>query len=110
MYGHTNHRSPRRRCSRFRARTRSEERAVEDGSASAAAVGEIRRLVYGMRPAALDELGLVAALRQQVGVARSSTGSPMHVKVASVVAVGIGCYHPLHGCTKVVCRSGRIGR
>ena len=29
------------------------------------AVGEIRRLVYDMRPPALDELGLVPALRQQ---------------------------------------------
>jgi len=29
-----------------------------------AAIGDIRRLVYGLRPPALDELGLVAALRQ----------------------------------------------
>jgi signal transduction histidine kinase len=50
-------------------------------SDAAAAVGEIRRLVYDMRPPALDELGLVAALRQQVGVARTPTGSPMHVFV-----------------------------
>ncbi len=30
-----------------------------------AAIGEVRRLVYGLRPPALDELGLVPALRQQ---------------------------------------------
>lgn len=30
-----------------------------------AAVGNIRRLVYGVRPPELDELGLVPALRQQ---------------------------------------------
>jgi signal transduction histidine kinase len=28
-------------------------------------VGDVRRLVYGLRPAALDDLGLVAAIRQQ---------------------------------------------
>ncbi len=50
-------------------------------SDAAAAVGEIRRLVYNMRPPALDELGLVAALRQQVSVLRTPTGSPMHVFV-----------------------------
>ncbi len=50
-------------------------------SDAAAAVGEIRRLVYNMRPPALDELGLVAALRQQVSVIRTPTGSPMHVFV-----------------------------
>ena len=50
-------------------------------SDAAAAVGEIRRLVYNMRPPALDELGLVAALRQQVSVMRTPTGSPMHVFV-----------------------------
>ena len=50
-------------------------------SDAAAAVGEIRRLVYNMRPPALDELGLVAALRQQVSAIRTPTGSPMHVFV-----------------------------
>jgi signal transduction histidine kinase len=32
-----------------------------------AAIADIRRLVYGLRPPALDDLGLEAALRQQVG-------------------------------------------
>jgi two-component system, NarL family, sensor kinase len=50
-------------------------------SDAAAAVGEIRRLVYDMRPPALDELGLVAALRQQVGITRTPTGTPIHVVV-----------------------------
>ena len=45
------------------------------------AVGEIRRLVYDMRPPALDELGLVAALEQQFAALRTSTGRPMHVTV-----------------------------
>ena len=46
-----------------------------------AAVGEVRRLVYNMRPPALDELGLVPAIRQQVSTLRSATGEPMHVAV-----------------------------
>lgn len=50
-------------------------------SDAAAAVGEIRRLVYDMRPPALDELGLVAALRQQVGITRTPTGTPIYVVV-----------------------------
>ncbi len=46
-----------------------------------AAVGDIRRLVYAMRPPALDELGLVPALRQQVVAARTADGRPMRVSV-----------------------------
>ena len=34
-----------------------------------------------MRPPALDELGLVAALRQQVGITRTPTGTPIYVVV-----------------------------
>jgi signal transduction histidine kinase len=45
------------------------------------AVGEIRRLVYDMRPPALDELGLVAALHQQLAMVRTSTGRPMQVTI-----------------------------
>ncbi|MCU0310970.1 MAG: histidine kinase [Acidimicrobiales bacterium] len=50
---------------------------------AAAAVGDIRRLVYAMRPPALDELGLVPALRQQVASARTADGRPMQVTVAA---------------------------
>lgn len=48
---------------------------------AATAVGEIRRLVYDMRPPALDELGLVPALRQQVASVRNAVGQPMQVIV-----------------------------
>jgi signal transduction histidine kinase len=43
--------------------------AMLEGSAKGvqAAIADIRRLVYGLRPPALDDLGLEAALRQQVG-------------------------------------------
>ncbi|MCW2756618.1 MAG: hypothetical protein JWO46_364, partial [Nocardioidaceae bacterium] len=45
------------------------------------AIGEIRRLVYGMRPPALDELGLVPALRQRALQLRTSDGHPLLVDV-----------------------------
>jgi signal transduction histidine kinase len=45
------------------------------------AVGEIRRLVYDMRPPALDELGLVPALRQRAGTIRTVDGRSMHISV-----------------------------
>jgi signal transduction histidine kinase len=44
-----------------------------------AAVGEIRRLVYAMRPPALDELGLVGALRQQAALIGTASGRPLIV-------------------------------
>ena len=47
------------------------------------AVGEIRRLVYDMRPPALDELGLVPALRQRAATARTADGTTMRVSVAA---------------------------
>lgn len=43
----------------------AEEQAVELRGELKAAIGDIRRLVHGLRPPALDELGLVAALRQR---------------------------------------------
>ena len=46
-----------------------------------AAVSDIRRLVYDMRPPALDELGLVPAIRQQVASLQTPQGHTMHVRV-----------------------------
>jgi two-component system, NarL family, sensor kinase len=45
------------------------------------AVGEIRRLVYDMRPPALDELGLVPALRQRAASILTADGRAMRVSV-----------------------------
>jgi len=58
-------------------------------SDAARAVAEIRRLVYDMRPPALDELGLEEALRQQVDVVRTASGHPMtvHVEVHDLPAL-----------------------
>ncbi len=43
------------------------------------AIEDIRQLVYAMRPPALDELGLVRALRQQSQTLRTPEGIPLQV-------------------------------
>jgi two-component system NarL family sensor kinase len=45
------------------------------------AIEEIRGLVYAMRPPALDELGLVGALRQHASTLRRPDGTPLRVDV-----------------------------
>ena len=47
------------------------------------AIEEIRRMVYAMRPPALDELGLVPALRQQAVGLRNRDGEPVEVDVTA---------------------------
>ena len=39
------------------------------------AVTDIRRLVYELRPPTLDDLGLIGALQQLIGVARATPWS-----------------------------------
>ncbi len=46
-----------------------------------AAVGDIRRLVYDLRPPALDELGLVEAIRERADQYSSGLASDLTVKV-----------------------------
>lgn len=46
-----------------------------------AALDDVRRLVYGMRPPALDELGLVPAVQQVVDRLRTPSGSPLEVAI-----------------------------
>ena len=48
---------------------------------TAGAITEIRRLVDGLRPPALDQLGLVGAIRQHASSLHSATGSPLLVTV-----------------------------
>jgi signal transduction histidine kinase len=59
------------------------ERLRELGGATQSAIGDIRRLVYELRPPALDELGLVDALREQA--AALSDGSGVVIEVRSAV-------------------------
>lgn len=44
-------------------------------------ITEIRRIVYGLRPRALDELGLVEAIRQRTDPLRVADGRPLTVTV-----------------------------
>jgi two-component system, NarL family, sensor kinase len=46
---------------------RAVELSVELGTQIRAAIDDVRRLVYGLRPPALDELGLVGAVRRLAG-------------------------------------------
>ncbi|MCW2749095.1 MAG: hypothetical protein JWR83_205 [Aeromicrobium sp.] len=47
------------------------------------AIAEVRRLVEGLRPPALDELGLVGALRQQTSGLHTEGGSSLHVTISA---------------------------
>ncbi len=47
--------------------TRAEEMVAASAQSVQEAMSDIRRLVYDLRPPALDDLGLEAALRQQIG-------------------------------------------
>ena len=48
---------------------------------TADAISEIRRLVEGLRPPALDELGLVAAVRQQARGMHTAAGAALQVTI-----------------------------
>ena len=54
---------------------------VQLRSDTTTAIEDIRRLVYAMRPPALDELGLVPALRQQCVGLRASDGRAVRVEL-----------------------------
>ncbi|MGW3667796.1 sensor histidine kinase [Streptomyces sp. NPDC005141] len=61
------------------------ERAVETLRGLRADIGdaitEIRRIVYGLRPRALDELGLVDAVRQRIAPLCAADGRPLTVTI-----------------------------
>ncbi|MFJ8719455.1 sensor histidine kinase [Streptomyces violaceus] len=61
------------------------ERAVETLRGLRADIGdaitEIRRIVYGLRPRALDELGLVDAVRQRIDPMRAADGRSLTVTI-----------------------------
>ena len=61
----------------------AEELLRELRAETVTAIGEIRQLVYAMRPPALDELGLVPALRQQAAGLRSRNGAPLAVTLTA---------------------------
>lgn len=53
------------------------------------ALAEIRRIVYGLRPRALDELGLVGAVRQQASRLRTADGRLLAVTFHAVEDVPV---------------------
>ena len=60
---------------------RAAELVAEMRRDTGAAISEVRRLVYGLRPPALDELGLVGAIRQQAeGFAADGSGLDVSVE------------------------------
>jgi two-component system NarL family sensor kinase len=61
----------------------AEEMVAQLRADTVIAIEEIRRMVYAMRPPALDELGLVPALRQQATGLRNDAGEPIEVSITS---------------------------
>jgi signal transduction histidine kinase len=61
----------------------AEEMVTQLRADTVIAIEEIRRMVYAMRPPALDELGLVPALRQQAVGLRNRDGHPVSVDVTA---------------------------
>ena len=60
---------------------RADELLMQLRADTADAITEIRRLVEGLRPPALDELGLEGAIRQHAATLHSSSGAPLPVSV-----------------------------
>jgi signal transduction histidine kinase len=50
---------------------------------TSAAIAEVRRLVEGLRPPALDELGLLGAVRQHAASLHADGGSPLKVTISA---------------------------
>ena len=75
---------------------RADELLVQLRADTASAITEIRRLVEGLRPPALDELGLEGAIRQHASALHSSAGLPLPVSVSVPSALP-----PLSAATEV---------
>jgi signal transduction histidine kinase len=52
-----------------------------------AAIGEVRRIVEGLRPPALDELGLLGAVRQHASTLHADGGEPLRVTISAPEAL-----------------------
>ncbi|RYB94448.1 hypothetical protein EUA93_08890 [Nocardioides oleivorans] len=62
---------------------RADQLLVQLRADTASAITEIRRLVEGLRPPALDELGLEGAIRQHASTLHSAAGVPLPVTVSA---------------------------
>lgn len=80
------------------------------------ALAEIRRIVHGLRPKALDELGLVGAVRQQTGRLLARDGQPFQVDVCAPdlpdlpAAVEVAAYRVAVEAVTNVARRADVGR
>ncbi len=79
-----------------------------------AAIGDVRRLVYGLRPPALDQLGLVAALRE-VAAEQSQNGTQVTVMAPAALpalpaAVEVAAYHIAAEALRNAGRHARAGQ
>ena len=70
---------------------RADELLVQLRSDTAHAITEIRRLVEGLRPPALDELGLEGAIRQHASTLHSSAGT-------AAAGLRLGARRPARRC------------
>ena len=106
----------------LRARDDLAERAVHLRDRLQRTVTEVRRIVEGLRPSAIDELGLAEALRQ-LGAAGADPGFSVHVPATFgdlPAAVEVAAYriarrglhqrHPACASVQVFHRGGGLGR
>jgi two-component system NarL family sensor kinase len=82
---------------------------------SKATIADIRRLVYDLRPPALDELGLVSALREQIAQYSQAEGVQMAIKAPSSLpalpaAVEVATYRIVLEAVTNVVRHARARR
>ena len=93
---------------------RTDRMLNELGSETKGAIDDIRSLVYALRPPALDELGLVGALREQAALLSEGAGFELEVESASLPelppAVEVAAYRIVTEALTNVVRHARASR
>ena len=93
---------------------RTEEMLSELGGETKGAIDDIRALVYALRPPALDELGLVGALREQAALLSEGAGFEIEVESAGLPelppAVEVAAYRIVTEALTNVVRHARASR
>jgi signal transduction histidine kinase len=93
---------------------RTDRLLLELGGETKGAIDDIRALVYALRPPALDELGLVGALREQSALLSESAGFEIDVESAELPelppAVEVAAYRIVTEALTNVVRHARASR